>query len=98
MLTRRIVLAGAAIGATFAAAYSWLVAPSGAAGTFEFALSDAEWRKRLTAAQYSVLRKSGTERPFTSPLDKEKRAGIFACAGCEQGLFSSKTKFDSGTG
>ncbi|MGZ5269423.1 MAG: peptide-methionine (R)-S-oxide reductase MsrB [Ramlibacter sp.] len=60
--------------------------------------SDAEWRKLLTPAQFDVLRKGGTERPFSSPLDKEKRAGMFSCAGCGQPLFSSKTKFDSGTG
>lgn len=60
--------------------------------------SDAEWRKLLTPAQYDVLRQEGTERPFTSPLLAEHRAGTFACAGCELSLFSSKTKFESGTG
>ena len=52
----------------------------------------------LTPQQYNVLRQSGTERPYSSPLDKEKRAGTFACAGCELALFSSETKFDSRTG
>jgi peptide-methionine (R)-S-oxide reductase len=61
-------------------------------------LSDAEWRKRLNSAQYDVLRKHGTERAGTSPLNKEKRKGIFACAGCDLPLFSSDTKFESGTG
>jgi peptide-methionine (R)-S-oxide reductase len=61
-------------------------------------LSDADWRKRLDAAQYDVLRKHGTERPGTSPLNKEKRKGTFACAGCDLPLFSSGTKFESGTG
>ena len=61
-------------------------------------LSNAEWRKRLTPEQYSVLREAGTERAFTSPLLHEKRAGIFACAGCDLNLFSSATKYDSGTG
>jgi peptide-methionine (R)-S-oxide reductase len=61
-------------------------------------LSDAEWRKRLTAYQYDVLRKHGTERAGTSPLNREKRKGIFACAGCDLPLFSSDTKFESGTG
>ena len=65
---------------------------------FPFQLSDAEWRKRLSPAQYRVLRQAGTERAFTSPLDKEKRAGIFACAGCGLPLYSSRAKFDSGTG
>jgi peptide-methionine (R)-S-oxide reductase len=61
-------------------------------------LSDAEWRKRLNSAQYDVLRKHGTERAGTSPLNKEKRKGTFACAGCDLPLFASDTKFESGTG
>jgi peptide-methionine (R)-S-oxide reductase len=61
-------------------------------------LADAEWKKRLTADQYAVLRHEGTERAGTSPLDHEKRKGMFHCAGCELALFSSDTKFDSGTG
>ena len=61
-------------------------------------LTDAEWKKRLDADQYSVLRQEGTERAGTSPLDREKRKGVFHCAGCELALFSSDTKFDSGTG
>lgn len=69
-----------------------------AAQKFEFTLTDAEWRKRLTPAQYRILRQEGTERAGTSPLNKEKRAGIFACAGCGLPLYSSKTKYDSGTG
>ena len=66
--------------------------------TFAVVYTDAEWRKRLTADQYAVLRQAGTERPFTSPLLDEHRKGVFACAGCDQDLFSSETKFDSGTG
>ncbi len=61
-------------------------------------LTDAEWKKRLTPEQYAVLRQEGTERAGTSPLDHEKRKGVFQCAGCELALFSSDTKFDSGTG
>ncbi|HTP81729.1 MAG TPA: peptide-methionine (R)-S-oxide reductase MsrB [Alphaproteobacteria bacterium] len=64
----------------------------------ELNLSDDEWKQRLTPEQYRVLRQHGTERAGTSPLDKEKRAGIFACAGCGQKLFDSETKFNSGTG
>ena len=60
--------------------------------------TDAEWRKVLTPEQYDVLRKHGTERAGTSPLNNEHREGIFECAGCDLPLYSSKTKFDSGTG
>jgi peptide-methionine (R)-S-oxide reductase len=60
--------------------------------------SDAEWKNILTSAQYDVLRHSGTERPFTSPLNNEHRKGVFTCAGCDLELFPSTYKFDSGTG
>ena len=66
--------------------------------TFEVSKSDEEWRNSLPDEQYMVLRKHGTERPFTSPLNDEKRSGTFVCAGCGQPLYSSETKFDSGTG
>lgn len=68
------------------------------AANYRVRFTDAQWRKRLSKAQYHVLRQAGTERAYTSPLDKEKRAGTFACAGCGNALYSSKTKFDSGTG
>src|SRR3974390_3336240 len=61
-------------------------------------VSDADWRKRLSPQAYDVLRKHGTERPGTSELNHEKRKGTFECAGCDLGLFSSETKFESGTG
>jgi peptide-methionine (R)-S-oxide reductase len=61
-------------------------------------LTDAEWHQRLNAQQYEVLRKHGTERAGTSPLNHEKRKGTFACAACDLPLFSSDTKFESGTG
>ena len=60
--------------------------------------SDAEWKQRLTPQQYVVLREAGTERARSSPLDKEKRAGTYHCAGCDLALFSSAAKFESGTG
>ena len=69
-----------------------------AAGDPQWSLSDSEWQKRLSGPAYQVLRKEGTERPFSSTLNNEKRAGIFHCAGCDLPLFSSKTKYDSGTG
>ena len=65
---------------------------------FPFTLSDAEWRQRLTPEQYQVMRQHGTERPGSCALLHEKRAGVFICAGCEQELFASKLKFESGTG
>ena len=61
-------------------------------------LSDAEWKRRLTPPQFNVLREEGTERPHSSALNDEKRRGIYACAGCALGLFTSEMKFDSGTG
>ena len=68
------------------------------AKSFPIRKTDAEWRKLLTREQYAVLRKHATERPFSSPLDKEKRKGTFVCAADRNPLFSSSTKFDSGTG
>ncbi len=61
-------------------------------------MSEQEWQEKLTAEQFDVLRKEGTERPFSSELNDEKRAGTFHCAGCDQAVFTSSMKFDSGTG
>jgi len=61
-------------------------------------LTDAQWKARLTPEQFDILRREGTEEPFSSPLDHEKRAGTYYCAGCDLALYSSKTKYDSGTG
>ncbi|APD49527.1 peptide-methionine (R)-S-oxide reductase MsrB [Synechococcus sp. CS-602] len=61
-------------------------------------LSEAAWKQRLSPAAFAVLRREGTEPPFSSPLDKEKRKGTFVCAGCQLPLFSSSAKFDSRTG
>ena len=65
---------------------------------FEVVKTDAEWRQILTPQQYRVLREEGTEYAHSSPLLHEKRAGTFACAGCELPLYSSEHKYDSGTG
>jgi peptide-methionine (R)-S-oxide reductase len=65
---------------------------------FEVTMSDADWRKKLSPDAYATLRHEATERPFTSPLNNEHRAGTFVCAGCALPLFASRTKFDSGTG
>lgn len=93
-LNRRALLAGCGI-----IALSLLAGgAAGAGGRFEVTLSDAEWRKRLTPDQYAVLRRGATERPGSSPLLNEHRKGVFTCAGCGLPLFSSVTKFDSGTG
>jgi len=102
-LTRRHVLLGTAMLAAIAGCGSTrgLAAASPASTsteTFEVSHTDAEWRQLLTPAQYDVLRAAGTEAPFSSPLNDEHRAGIFGCAGCGLDLFSSATKFDSGTG
>jgi peptide-methionine (R)-S-oxide reductase len=68
------------------------------AETFPITLSEADWRQKLTPEQFNVLRKRATERAGTSPLNQEKRAGIFLCAGCGKELFGTDTKFESGTG
>jgi peptide-methionine (R)-S-oxide reductase len=94
MVTRRLFLLGGGVGIAGLVAAS----PALASETFEVTRSDEEWRKFLSPQQYTVLRQSGTEHPFTSPLLHEKRRGTFACAGCDLELFSSTTKFESGTG
>jgi peptide-methionine (R)-S-oxide reductase len=60
--------------------------------------SEEEWKKILTPEQFRVLRREGTERPFTSPLNQEKRSGVYVCAGCRLPLLTSAMKYDSGTG
>jgi peptide-methionine (R)-S-oxide reductase len=98
MLTRRLLLIGGAAGLN-----AWFVSPerlaiAAPAESFAVTHTDAEWRQLLTPSQYAVLRQSATERPFTSPMLTEHRAGVFGCVGCSRVLFSSETKFDSGTG
>jgi peptide-methionine (R)-S-oxide reductase len=98
MKRRFILMAGAGGLALLAAGRHGRTLFAAAAESFEVIHSDAEWRTLLTPNQYAVLRKEGTEKAFSSPLDHERRAGIFSCAGCRLALFSSKTKFDSHTG
>ncbi len=95
--SRRALLGGGAIlaGAVLTGATS---ACAQQAERFSVSYSDAEWRRRLTPMQYYVLRQEGTERPYSHPLNNEHRVGRFSCAGCALPLFSSTTKFDSGTG
>jgi len=97
-MTRRQFVWGSAGLAVGAGAASWTAFLGAAPPVFEVTHTDAEWRQLLTRAQYDVLRGEGTERAFTSPLNGEKRPGIFACAGCRLDLFSSSTKYESGTG
>ena len=85
--------------AAFGAATAFASLPAMANdGVFEVTLTEAEWRARLTPQQFAVLREEATERPFTSPLNDEHRVGTFHCAGCDNPLYRSSTKFDSGTG
>ena len=98
MLDRRMFLTGAGSLAVIAGLY-WTRRPTAAAEpSFEIQKTEAEWRRILTPAQFDVLRRHATELPGSSALDHEKREGTFACAGCDLPLFSSATKFDSGTG
>jgi len=99
-LTRRKILMGAAVLAGIAVAYRYATGtgPVSASEVFQVTHSEDEWRRLLTPAAYNVLREQGTEAPGTSPLLEEHRTGTFACAGCDLPLFSSTTKYDSGTG
>jgi peptide-methionine (R)-S-oxide reductase len=100
IMSRRQVLLSGAAAIAFIGVYRLLGLRSGAVAseTFEVTHPDAEWRKLLSPEQYDVLREEGTERPYSSPLNHEKHAGTFGCAGCALPLFSSETKFDSHTG
>ena len=95
--SRRGLLGAGAIGVV-AATLALSGRSSSAAMRFEVQRTPAEWRRRLGPERYRILREAGTERAYSSPLNKEKRRGTFACAGCGLPLFSSKTKYDSGTG
>ena len=95
--TRRSVLAWLGIGVSLPVLAACGSEPA-EAQTYRVDLSEAQWRERLTAQQFRILREAGTERAFTSPLNDEKRAGTFVCAGCANRLYSSAAKYDSGTG
>jgi peptide-methionine (R)-S-oxide reductase len=89
MMNRRTLLLSAA---------GLLLARPAAAAAFEFTRTEAQWREILSEAQYEVLREKDTERPNTSPLLKENRAGLYHCAGCDLAVYASQAKYDSGTG
>ena len=93
--SRRSLLAW--LGAGAAASVLAACGSSAKAAAYKVNLTDAQWRKRLTPAQYEILRQQGTEPAFSSPLLKEHRKGTFVCAGCGNDLFASSTKFESGT-
>jgi peptide-methionine (R)-S-oxide reductase len=99
-VTRRrfLVGVGAASATVLAATACGRSATASPAVDFEVTHTDAEWKQLLSSAQYYVLRQAGTETPYSSPLNDEHRSGVFGCAGCALDLFSSDTKFDSGTG
>lgn len=95
--SRRTILAWIGAGAALPFAAGCGGAPA-EAKAFPIRHDEAEWRRRLTPRQFRILREAGTEPPYSSALNKEKRKGTFACAGCGNALFSSGTKYDSGTG
>ena len=93
-MTRRMMLrSGLALAALATSGCS-----RAAKGKFEYVLSDAEWRKKLSPAAYAVMRQEDTERAGSSPLNKEKRVGTYHCKGCNLPLYPSRTKYESGTG
>jgi peptide-methionine (R)-S-oxide reductase len=102
MMSRRNTLIGAGSVAAAVAGLRGLFtsgpAEAKTAHAWEVTHSEAEWKKLLPPDAYRVLRQAGTEAPNTSPLNKEKRAGTYVCAGCALPLFASNTKFESGTG
>ncbi|MEM6479529.1 MAG: peptide-methionine (R)-S-oxide reductase MsrB [Pseudomonadota bacterium] len=92
-VTRRKII-GSGLAAAGVAAF-----PGGlSAAPFEITRSEAEWRAMLSPLQFKVMRQEGTERPFSSPLDKNYARGLYHCRGCDLAVYSSETKYDSGTG
>ncbi|HEX2019437.1 MAG TPA: peptide-methionine (R)-S-oxide reductase MsrB [Aurantimonas sp.] len=100
MTRRNFLMSGAAL-ATTAIGGGFLFrsySVNAAEGQFPVSLTPEEWRERLTPQQFAVLREEATERPFSSELNDNKQSGLYACAGCDTPVYSSETKFDSGTG
>jgi peptide-methionine (R)-S-oxide reductase len=97
---RRFLQAGGAAALAALGVYAIATRRTGAveSDAFEVTHTDEEWKKILTPNQFKVLREAATERPYSSPLNDEHRHGVFSCAGCDLDLYSSETKFESGTG
>lgn len=99
MQRRQFLLTSVAMsGAAMAAGFLFSPRAESAEGTFKVAMSEEAWRAKLTPDQFTVLREAGTERPYSSRLNDTRQAGTYTCAGCDTPLYSSATKFDSGTG
>lgn len=97
-IERRALLGGAGIALAGLATLRWPTTATSAPARFAVTHSPADWRRLLGPQRFAVLRQASTERPYSSPLNNEHRAGVFTCAGCALPLFASATKFDSGTG
>jgi peptide-methionine (R)-S-oxide reductase len=95
---RRFLMSGGVMAAALAASWQWRALAAAPSNDFEVVHTDAQWHSMLSEDQFDVLRQAGTERPYSSPLNAEHRAGTFSCAGCRLAAFSSRTKFDSHTG
>ena len=98
MPRRSFLAAFTALVGSAAAAIAFRRDAGAAEEDFPVSYTEDEWRKRLTPQQFAVLRQESTERPFSSPLNENKKAGLYACAGCDTPVYSSETKFESGTG
>src|SRR5262245_50306446 len=98
MTRRNFLISSTAVGASLGVAALFGVSAFAKEKTFEVTHTDAEWRKILSPNAYQVMRHEATEPPGSSPLDAEGRKGVYDCAGCDLPLFSSETKFHSGTG
>jgi len=98
MITRRLYLSAGVVGLMVPIVAGGRGLSFAAASGLKIIHTEEEWRAMLTPDRFKVLREKATERPFTSPLNEEHRAGVFACAGCGRPLFSSTSKFDSGSG